>query len=51
MGRLFKLKHKIVKYEGVQWIYLAHNGIQLSDLVNTINKSLASIKEGSFVTS
>jgi len=36
MGGLFRLKLKNVKSEGVQWIYLAHSGIQLSDLVNTI---------------
>lgn len=30
------MKLKKVKCEGVQLIYLAHNGIQLIDLVNTI---------------
>jgi len=37
MGGLFKLKLKKVKCKDVQLTYLAHNGIQLSDLVNTIN--------------
>jgi len=36
MGVLFKLKFKKVKCESVQWIYVAHSGIQMSDLLNTI---------------
>lgn len=46
MGGLFKLKLKKVKCEGVQLIYLVPNGIQLSDLVNTIINHWVPYKKG-----
>jgi hypothetical protein len=43
---LFKMKLKKVKCEGVQWIYLTHNGIKLWNLVNTTTNLQSPQKKG-----